>query len=62
LTPAASGVRLDDVGRVAPGFELFGPFAPMAVEQNVARKFPAFADEIARRSAPIRGHTTAQAH
>jgi hypothetical protein len=29
-------VRLDYVGRVAPGFELFGPFEQIAVEQNLA--------------------------
>ena len=62
LTPDASGVRLDYVGRVAPGFELFGHFEQMAVEQNVARQFQALADEIERRSAAIRGPATAEAH
>jgi hypothetical protein len=61
LTPVASGVRLDYAGRVAPGFELFGHIEQMAVEQNVGRQFQALADEIERRSATIRGHTTAEA-
>jgi ribosome-associated toxin RatA of RatAB toxin-antitoxin module len=61
LTPDPAGVRLDYVGRVAPGFELFGHFEQMAVEQNVARQFQALTDEIERRSAAIRGHTAAEA-
>jgi hypothetical protein len=44
------------------GFELFGHFEQMAVEQNVARQFQALADEIERRSAAIRGLATAEAH
>ena len=62
LMPAASGVRLDYVGRVAPGFELFGPLEQMAIEQNVARQFQALADEIERRGAAIREHAAAEAH
>jgi ribosome-associated toxin RatA of RatAB toxin-antitoxin module len=62
LMPDASGVRLDYVGRVAPGFELFGHFEQMAVEQNVARQFQALADEIERRSAAIRVPATAEVH
>jgi hypothetical protein len=61
LTPAASGIRLDYVGRVAPGFELFGRIEQVAVEQNVARQLQALADEIERRSAAVQGHTTAEA-
>lgn len=60
LTSAASGVRLDYAGRVTPGFELFGHIEQTAVEQNVARQFQALADEIERRSAANRGHTTAE--
>ena len=61
LTLAASGIRLDYVGRVEPGFALFGRIEQMAVEQNVARQFQALADEIERRSASVQGHTTADA-
>jgi hypothetical protein len=46
LTQEASGVRLDYVGRVATGFELFGPIAQFAVERNIARQFQALADAI----------------
>jgi ribosome-associated toxin RatA of RatAB toxin-antitoxin module len=51
LTPAAPGMRLDYVGHVAPGFELFGSIELQAVKQNVARQFQALADEIERQSA-----------
>lgn len=61
LTPAAPGIRLDYAGRVALGFEFFGQFEQMAVEHNVSRQFQALADEIERRSAAVRGHTTAEA-
>jgi ribosome-associated toxin RatA of RatAB toxin-antitoxin module len=61
LTPAASGVRLDYAGRIAPGFELFGRIEQTAVEQNIARQFRALADEIERRSAAIGARTTAEA-
>ena len=50
LVPSASGVRLDYVGLIAPGYELFGPIEQVVVEQNVARQFQALADEIERRS------------
>ena len=60
LTPAASGVRLDYAGRVAPGFELFGSIEQTVVEQNVARQFQALSDEIERKAAG-REHTTATA-
>lgn len=49
LTPEASGVRLDYVGRVATGFELFGPIEQFAVERNIARQFQALADAIEQR-------------
>jgi len=55
LAPEPSGVRLDYVGRVAPGFELFGPIEEAVVRQNVARQFQALADEIERRSAGASG-------
>jgi hypothetical protein len=61
LTPAASGVRLDYAGRVAPGFELFGSIEQTVVEQNIARHFQALADEIEREGAAALGHTTAPA-
>jgi len=59
LTPAASGVRLDYAGHVAPGFEFFGEIERMAVRENVARQFQALADEIERRSAASRSHSIA---
>jgi hypothetical protein len=61
LTPAASAVHLDYAGRIAPGFELFGPIEQTVVEQNVARQFQALADEIERRGAAVPGHSTAAA-
>ena len=61
LTRAGPGIRLDYVGRIAPGFELFGHIEQTAVEHNVARQFQALADEIERRSAATRSHSTASA-
>lgn len=61
LTPAASGIRLDYAGRIAPGFELFGSIEQSVVEQNIARQFQALADEIERNDAAGRGGTTAAA-
>ena len=52
LTPTAAGIRLDYVGRVTPGFALFGRFEQAAVERNIARQFQALADEIERNFAP----------
>lgn len=49
LTQEASGVRLDYVGRIATGFELFGPIEQFAVERNIARQFQALADAIEQR-------------
>ena len=49
LTQEASGVRLDYTGRVATGFELFGPIEQYAVERNIARQFQALADAIEQR-------------
>ena len=60
LSPAASGMRLDYVGRVAPGFELFGQIEKNVVERNVARQFQALADEIERQSAAMRSYSNAE--
>jgi hypothetical protein len=38
LTPVPSGIRLDYLGRVAPGFDLFGHVEQTAVEQNIKRQ------------------------
>jgi hypothetical protein len=51
LVPTDAGLRLDYVGRIAPGFELFGHLELIAVRDNIARQFQALADEIERRSA-----------
>jgi ribosome-associated toxin RatA of RatAB toxin-antitoxin module len=59
LTPVGLGMRLDYVGHVAPGFELFGPIEQTVVENNVARQFQALADEIERQSAAAHSHSTA---
>jgi ribosome-associated toxin RatA of RatAB toxin-antitoxin module len=59
LTPAAPGTRLDYVGRIAPGFELFGRIEQAAIEHNVARQFQALADEIERQSAIAGSHSMA---
>jgi ribosome-associated toxin RatA of RatAB toxin-antitoxin module len=59
LTPAATGMRLDYVGRIAPGFALFGLIEKTAVETNVARQFQALADEIERQSAAARSRSIA---
>lgn len=60
LTPVAQGTRLDYVGRVAPGFELFGQIEQTAVEQSVARQFQALGrDRASRRASAFafdRGH------
>jgi ribosome-associated toxin RatA of RatAB toxin-antitoxin module len=61
LTPAGPEIRLDYAGRVAPGFELFGPIEQTAVEHNVARQFQALADEIERQSSAARSHSNASA-
>jgi carbon monoxide dehydrogenase subunit G len=60
LSPAASGTRLDYVGRIAPGFELFGQIEQTVVERNIARQFQALADEIERQSAAMRSHSNAE--
>jgi len=57
LSSVASGIRLDYVGHVAPGFELFGRIEQTVVERNVARQFQALADEIERQSAATRSHS-----
>ena len=59
LTPATPGIRLDYVGRVEPGFALFGNIEQTAVERNVARQFQALADEIERQGATARSHSIA---
>jgi ribosome-associated toxin RatA of RatAB toxin-antitoxin module len=59
LTPAASGMRLDYVGRAAPGYALFGRIEQAVIEHNVARQFQALADEIERQGAIARSHAIA---
>lgn len=59
LTSVGPGIRLDYVGHVAPGFELFGLIEQTAVEHNVARQFQALADEIERQGAAARSHSMA---
>jgi ribosome-associated toxin RatA of RatAB toxin-antitoxin module len=61
LTQETSGVRLDYVGRVATGFELFGPIEQFAVERNIARQFQALADAIEQRRIAGAGETPAAA-
>jgi len=60
LSPAASGIRLDYFGHIAPGFELFGQIEQTVVERNIARQFQALADEIERQSAAMRSHSNAE--
>ena len=60
LSPAASGIRLDYFGHIAPGFELFGQIEQTVVERNIARQFHALADEIERQSAAMRSHSNAE--
>jgi ribosome-associated toxin RatA of RatAB toxin-antitoxin module len=55
LTPTTDGVRLDYVGHIAPGWEIFGQIEQAVVEQNIARQFQALADEIERAGAASRG-------
>jgi hypothetical protein len=50
LTPVENGVRLEYTGKLDSGLALFGPIERLAVEQNVARRFQALADEIEHRS------------
>jgi carbon monoxide dehydrogenase subunit G len=59
LTPAGAGTRLDYVGRVEPGFALFGSLEQAVVERNVARQFQALADEIERQGVNARSNSTA---
>jgi ribosome-associated toxin RatA of RatAB toxin-antitoxin module len=59
LTPTSGGVRLDYVGHVAPGWEIFGQIEQAVVEQNIARQFQALADEIERASGTSQGHRSA---
>ena len=60
LTPATPGIRLDYVGRIQPGFALFGRIEQTAVERNAARQFQALADEIERQGAIARSHSLAE--
>jgi hypothetical protein len=53
LTPVPSGIRMDYVGHVTPGFALFGQIELAAVEKNIARQFQALADQIERQSAGV---------
>jgi hypothetical protein len=50
LTPVASGVRLDYVGRIGRGWLLSGRIGENAVRRDVVRQFTALADEIERES------------
>jgi ribosome-associated toxin RatA of RatAB toxin-antitoxin module len=59
LTPTASGIRLDYVGRAALGYALFGRLEQAVIEHNVARQFQALADEIERQGAIARSHAIA---
>ena len=59
LTPAAEAVRLDYVGRAAPGYALFGRIEQAVIEHNVARQFQALANEIERQSAIARSRAIA---
>jgi carbon monoxide dehydrogenase subunit G len=56
LTPVPSGTRLDYLGHVALGFELFGRIEQATVEHNIARQFQALADEIERQGELARAH------
>jgi hypothetical protein len=58
LTPVPSGIRMDYVGHVTPGFALFGQIELAAVEQNITRQFQALADEIERQGAGAHSHAT----
>jgi carbon monoxide dehydrogenase subunit G len=49
LSSREQGSRLVYVGRVRPGFPLFGSLGQSAVEANVARQFRALVDEIERQ-------------
>jgi hypothetical protein len=60
LRPESGGVRLLYVGRVVPGFRLFGSLEERAVEQNVGRQVRALVDEIERRYAAGHGGTPDQ--
>ena len=61
LTPSASGVRLDYVGRLTPRSALFGGFEELAVRQGIVREFEALAHEIERvHVAGEAGQSTAQ--
>jgi hypothetical protein len=51
LTPVPSGVRLDYVGRIGPGWLLLGRVEQGALRRGVVRQFTALANEIERRGA-----------
>lgn len=51
LKPTALGTRLEYVGRVAPGFELFAAIEEAAVRQSISRQFQALVDEIEQQTA-----------
>jgi hypothetical protein len=61
LTPVPSGIRMDYVGSVTPGFALFGQIELAAVEQNITRQFQALADEIERQGGGVSSHSTPMA-
>ncbi len=54
LPPVPSGIRLDYMGHIAPGFEFFGHIEEMTVERNISRQFQALADEIERQGVGAR--------
>ena len=56
LTPVPQGIQMDYVGRVTPGFALFGQIKLAAVEKNVARQFQALADQIERQKVGVLSH------
>jgi hypothetical protein len=58
LTPVPSGIRLDYLGHIVLGFQLFGYIEQAAVTQNIRRQFQALADEIERQGAGVSSHST----
>jgi len=59
LTATTGGMRLDYVGHIAPGWEIFGQVEQAVVLQNIARQFQALADEIERAGNASQGHRSA---
>ena len=59
LTTTTGGVRLDYVGHISPGWEIFGQVEQAVVRENIARQFQALADEIERAGGASPGHGSA---